>query len=139
MGQGVNDGISDGLRCADGGRFSHAFSPNGMVRRWRDGTIRLPLWRLHRGGDEIILEVAAVNVSFLVVIELLIERRSQTLRQTTMDLSLNDHRIDNRSAVIDGEEATNMHLSRATINVNHADVAAKRIGEVGRIVIVDGL
>ena len=53
-----------------------------------------------------------------------------------MDLSLDDHRINNRATVIHRHKATDMHLARTPIDIYNADVAPKRIGEIGRIVVV---
>ena len=56
-----------------------------------------------------------------------------------MNLSLDDHRIDDRAAVIHRHKAANMHLARATVDIHDTDVAAERIGEIGRIIVVDRL
>ena len=51
-----------------------------------------------------------------------------------MDLALDDHRIDLRAAVVDGDEPTDLHLGGAGVDVDDADVGAERIGEVGGVV-----
>src|SRR5437867_7295626 len=56
-----------------------------------------------------------------------------------MDLPLDDHRVDDRSAVVHRDEAADLHLTGATIDVHHADVRTKGEGEVRRIVVVDRL
>ncbi len=66
MGQRVDDGIDDGLRRSNGGRLTDALCANGMMRRRRDGLVRFPVRRFHRGGNEIVLEVATQDVAILI-------------------------------------------------------------------------
>ena len=56
-----------------------------------------------------------------------------------MDLPLDDHRVDDVAAVVDGDEAAHLDLAGAAVDVDHADVAAEREGEVRRIVVVHRL
>ena len=56
-----------------------------------------------------------------------------------MHLALNDHRVDDVAAVVDGDEAPDLDLARAAVDVDHADVAAEGVGEVRRIVVADRL
>src|SRR5260370_38561878 len=53
-----------------------------------------------------------------------------------MNPPLDDHRINNGPEVIHRHKATDMHLARTSIDIYNADVAPKRIGEIGRIVVV---
>src|SRR5947209_6205756 len=110
-----------------------------MMWRWRTRFICLPVWRLHSRWNQIILEVPAVNVAILIVIDLLVHSRSQPLRQAAMDLSLNDHGIDDGAAVIHRHEAANMYFTGTTINIYHADVGPEWVGQVGWVVVVDCL
>src|SRR2546423_1165371 len=110
-----------------------------MMRRWRDGASRPPARRLQGCGYQIIREVAAYDIAFLVVGQFLIERGSQSLGQPAMNLPFDNHRIDDRATVVHGNKAADMHFTRAAINVYDADVAAEGIGQFGRIVVVDSL
>src|SRR5258708_26303975 len=107
-----------------------------MMGRWCDSPIGLPVRRLHRGWDQVVLEIAAQHVAILVVRELLVQRRSKPLRQTTMYLPLDYHRIDDRAAVVHGHEAADMHLSRTTVDIENTDAAAKGVRQVGTSVVV---
>ena len=51
-----------------------------------------------------------------------------------MDLALDDHRVDPGAAVIDRDEPADLHLCRARVDVDHADVGPERVGEVLRVV-----
>src|SRR5258706_4890633 len=110
-----------------------------MMRRWCDSPIGLPVRRLHGGWTQVVLEIAAQYVAILIVRELLVQCRSEPLCQTTMNLPLDYHRIDDRTAIVHGHEAADMHLSRTTVDIYNTDVAAKGVRQVGRIVIVHSL
>ena len=47
-----------------------------------------------------------------------------------MDLALDDHRIDLRAAVVDGDEAPHLDLGGSRIDVDDTDVGPERVGEV---------
>ena len=55
-----------------------------------------------------------------------------------MNLTLNDHGIDDVAAIVHGHKAPDLHFSRAFVDVNHADVSAERKSEIRRIVIIHG-
>ena len=78
--QRIDYRVHDGLRRADGRRLANTLRADGMVRRWCDGAIRLPVRRLHRGRDQVVLEVAAVDVALLVVGDLLEHGWREALR-----------------------------------------------------------
>src|SRR6266581_3707642 len=105
--QRVDDGIGDGLR------------------------------RFHRGGNEIVLEVATQDVAILIEGYLFVHGRSESLRQATMNLPFDHHRVDDRAAVIHGHKAPDMYLPGATVDVHDTDVTAKWVRQVGRIIVVD--
>src|SRR5579884_489852 len=139
MSQRVDHRVGDGLRSADGGRFTDALGADGMMWRGSIGLIGLPTRRLHRGRYQVVLEIAAQDVAILIVRDLLVHCRSKTLRQATMNLPLDDHWIDDRAAVVHSHEAADMHLPRSTVDIDDADVAAEWIRQVGRVVIIHGL
>jgi hypothetical protein len=56
-----------------------------------------------------------------------------------VDLAVDDHRVDDVAAVVDRDEATDVDLARALVDVDHADVAAERERQVRRVVVVDRL
>ena len=56
-----------------------------------------------------------------------------------MDLAFDDHRVDARTAIVEGVEATDIGDAGVDVDVDHADIGAKRIGHVGRIVVADRL
>src|SRR2546426_5070438 len=136
MSQRVDNGIGNRLRRTNGGRFANTLGSDGVMRRRCNRLIRLPVWCLHRGGDQVVLEVAAVNVAILVERYLFVHCRGQPLRQATMYLPFNDHRVDDCATVIHGHEAANVYFASATVDIHDTNVAAERIRQVGRIVVV---
>src|SRR5215467_13526844 len=54
-----------------------------------------------------------------------------------MNLTLDDHRIDDVAAVIDSHKPAHFNLTRTFVDVDDADVAAEWIGQVWRIVVID--
>src|SRR5438045_136664 len=93
--QCIDNRIDNRLWSADGGRFAYALGSDRMMRRWCNGSICLPVRCLHRCGNQVILEIAALDIAIFVIGELFIESRCQPLRQAAVYLSLNYHRIDN--------------------------------------------
>src|SRR6185369_6840951 len=55
------------------------------------------------------------------------------------DLALYDHRVDDVAAIVDRDEPAHLDLARARVDVDDADVATERVGEVRRIVVADRL
>ena len=94
------------------------------------------MWRLHRCGDQVILEVAATYVAIFVKRYLFKHRWSKSLRETPMNLPLYNHRIDNRATVIDSHEAAYVDFTGSPIDIHNTDIAAKRIRHIWGIVVV---
>src|SRR5687768_11227683 len=55
-----------------------------------------------------------------------------------MDLALDDHRIDDVAAVVDGHKPTHFDFTCALVDIDDTDVTAERVREIRWIVIVDG-
>src|SRR6185503_14150366 len=109
------------------------------MRARGDRPVYLPRWGLHRRGDQVVHEASAVHVALLVVLDLLQQRRRQSLGETAVDLALDDHRVDDVATVVDRNEAAHLYLASAFVDVDDGDVAAKGEGEIRRIVVVRGL
>src|SRR6266508_4995801 len=137
MPERVHDRINDGCGRSYGCGLSDTLGAEWVMRRGRAGLVRLPVRRLDRGREQVIHEAALKYVAAIVVLNLLVERRPQPHGQTAVNLSFDDHRVDDVPAVVDGHESAHLDLSCSFIDVDYADVAAERIGEVRRIVIRD--
>src|SRR5256886_7876 len=137
--QRVYDGVGDGHRRAHRRRLADALDAERVVGLRRARLVGLPVRRFHRGGHEIVDEAAALDVADLVVGDLLVQRGRQSHRQPTVNLALDDHGVDDVAAIVDGDEAPDLHFTGALVDVHDGDVAAERIGQVRRIVVADRL
>ena len=54
--------------------------------------------------------------------------------QAAVHLALDDHRVDPRAAVVDGDEPAHLDRAGAGVDVGDADVRAERVGQVRRVV-----
>ena len=79
----------------------------------------------HRAGHE--LAVLVVDRAFE-------QRLADALRDAAMHLALDDHRIDHGAEVVDRGPIHDLGLAGVDIDLDLADVAAGREGEIGRIV-----
>ncbi len=91
------------------------------------------LWRTHSWRFTYAL---GQDVTILIERDLFVHRRRKPLGQTAMNLSLHHHGVDDCAAVVYRHKATNMYLTRATVDIYDTDVASERLGEIGRIVVV---
>src|SRR5262245_2285393 len=137
MPERVNDRIDDGRGRSDGCGLSDALRPERVMWRGGAGFVRLPIRSLDGRREQVIHEAALKYVAAFVVLNLLVERRPQPHGQAAVNLPLDDHRVDDVPAVVDGHEPAHLDLSRSIVDVDYADVAAERIGEVRRVVIRD--
>src|SRR5262245_3240716 len=112
MPESVHDRIDDGGGRSDGCRLSDALRRERVMRRRRAGLVRLPILRLDRRREQVIHEAALKYIAAIVVLNLLVERRPQTHGQTAVNLSLDDHRVNDVPAVVDGHESADLDLSR---------------------------
>src|SRR5215813_3570052 len=137
MPERVHYSIDNGGGSSDGCGLSDALGAERVMRRGRAGFVRLPIRRLDRRREQVIHEAALKYVAAIVVLNLFVERRTQSHGQTAVNLPFDDHRVDDVPAVVDGHESAHLDLSRSFVDVDYADVAAERIGEVRRVVIRD--
>src|ERR1700730_10755001 len=138
MSKGIDHSVHKGGGRADIRRFADSFSSKRVMRRWCTGLVGLPIRSLDRGRNQIIHEGASLYVAILVVGNFLHKRDRQAFGQTAMDLTLDNHRVDNVSAVINGHEAPNFHFTCSLVDVDHTDVGAERKCQVWRIIIMHG-
>ena len=65
-------------------------------------------------------------VALLVEGDVLHQRDADALGEAAVDLALDDHRVDAHAAVVDRDEAAQLDLARARVDVDDADVGAER-------------
>ena len=73
-------------------------------------------------------------VAVLVERDHLHERHADAVGEAAVHLPLDDHRVDARAAVVDRDEAPDLHLAGARVDVDDADVGPEGVGQVRRVV-----
>src|SRR5918997_16735 len=132
----VDHGVDDRGGRPDRRRLCDAAGAQWVVRGGRDRLARLPLLRdLHRGGDQVVHEVAVEVVALLVELDDLHERCAHALREAAVDLALHDHGVYADAAVVHRDESPDLYLSGALVYLHEADVRAEGIGHLGRVVV----
>ncbi len=62
------------------------------------------------------------------------QRHADAVGQTTVDLAFDDHRVDPRAAVVDGDEPADLDLAGTGVEIDDTDVGPEWIGQVRRVV-----
>ena len=78
--------------------------------------------------------VDVVRLPALVVDRLLVQGLRDPLGDAPVDLSLHDHRIDDRADVVDGNVLQDLGRSGLRVDLDHADVRPGRPREVRRVI-----
>src|SRR5918994_6079648 len=129
----VHNGVYDRGRSPDGPRFADALHAHlvrgGRRNRALQGVVR-ELWRAR---DKVVDHRARRQIALLVVDRLLVEGLRYALRYSTVELSVDDCRVDDGSAVVDAEVVPDLHEPGLRIHLGDADVRPEREGEVGRV------
>src|SRR6266699_2841037 len=77
-----------------------------------------------------------MHVAIIVVSDLFIHRGSKSLRETTMNLPLNNHRIDDCATVVYSHEAAYVYLPGSAVDIYYTDIATERVRQIWRIIVV---
>ena len=133
--EGIVHGIGEARHAADVRTLTDALGTDRMMRRGRDRVVGLPLRRLDGGRDEEIHERATDHVADFVVADLLAHRDGERLGQSAVHLTLDDHRVDARAAVVERVKAPDLVDAGIDVDVHDAEVSAERVGHVRWIVV----
>src|SRR5262249_57490678 len=87
-------------------------------------------WTRHR----VVHEGWRKELTLVVIDDVLHHRLADALSESALHLSFDDHRIDYRTHVIDGEILLELDASGAAVNFNHRKMHRLGIVEVRRIV-----
>ena len=130
----VDDRVRDRRRRADRRRLADALRADRVVRRRGDGLVELPGRRLDRRREEVVHERPGEVVAVLVVGDRLVQRRGEAHREPAVDLAVDDHRVDDVAAVVDGDEAPDVDLARCPCRCRRRRCSCRtgRSGSAGR-------
>src|SRR5271154_6029699 len=102
--EGVVDGVGEARYAADVRALADAFGADRVVWRRRRGPVGFPVRRFHRGRQEIVHERRRGDVAVVVVVDLLAHGDAESLRQATVNLAFDDHRVDAGAAIVERVE-----------------------------------
>ena len=97
------------------------------------------MWTLERGRHEVIGEVRGEVVARFIVSNFLHEGDGEAFGQTTVNLALDNHWVDDRAAIVHREEASDFGFAGVRIDINDRDIRAVREDHVGWVVVQGGL
>src|SRR3954466_10003284 len=89
---------------------------------------QLVLRGLHGAGHQVVHEAAVEMIAILVELDDLHKSGTDALRDAAMHLTLDDGWVDAHPAVVHRDEPLHLHLSRALVYLDDADVGAERVG-----------
>src|SRR5580692_9777719 len=132
--QGIGDGVHHRSRCRDGTGLAAAFDAERVRRTSGEGGVDLERRKIV-GARHGVIHVRAGHQLPLVVIDGVLEQRlADALGDAAMDLALDDHRIDHGAEIVDRGPGSDLGIAGFGIDLDLADMAAGREGEIGRIV-----
>src|ERR671921_1373951 len=129
----VHNGVYDRGRSSDGPRFAYPFHAHLVRGGRRDRALQGVVRELWRARDKVVDHRARRQIALLVVDRLLVEGLRYALRYSTVELSVDDGRVDDGPAVVDTEVVPDLHEPGLRIHLGDADVSPEREGEVRRI------
>src|SRR5208282_6272850 len=98
--QRIVDGVHHRCRRCDGAPFSHSLDAETRVGRWRLDVQDTNVRHLSSPGEHVIEERRGKRLAIGIVADLLVQRRSDSLRNAADDLPLDDQRIYHGAAVV---------------------------------------
>src|SRR5215213_4143872 len=124
----VHNGVYDRGRSPDGPRLADALHAHLVRGGRRDRALQGVVRELWRARDKVVDHRARRQIA-----RLLVEGLRYALRYSTVELSVDDCRVDDGSAVVDAEVVPDLHEPGLRIHLGDADVRPEREGEVGRV------
>src|SRR5712692_4894449 len=98
--EGVFDGLGHQRGDWDRAGFANAFDTQGVQRTGRFNVGDLDVGDLHRRRHQEIHEAGVDELPAIVEVQALVERAADSLRHATVNLALDDGRIDDDPAVV---------------------------------------
>ncbi len=104
------------------------------MRAGRFARVDLEIRQVGGARDAVVHERAGRELARGVVLAAFGERLADALREAAMHLAVDDHRIDDLAEIVHRHPFLDLHLAGFRIDLDLADVAAGREGEIGRVV-----
>src|SRR6185437_5462262 len=129
----VGNGVDNGRRSRDRARFAAALDAERIG--WTDRLDRLDLVRGQVVGARhaIVHEARRQELAVAVIVRAFEERLTDALGDAAVHLAFDDHRIDELAEVVDRGPTLDGYDAGLRIDLDLADVYARREGPVGRV------
>ena len=131
--QRVDRRRDDARRRAERAGLADALGAERVHRRRRHGGVQLEARKIDGARHRVVHERAGHQLAVLVVDGLLDHRLADALGQAAVDLSLDNQRVDEVAGIVHGDELEQPRLAGVLVDLEHRDVAAERVGVVGRL------
>ena len=130
----IGDGVDDGGRRGDGAGLAAAFDAERIGRAFGHRGVDLQRRQIVGARHGVVHERAGDELAVLVVDRAFAQRLADALRDAAMHLALDDHRIDHDAEIVDRGPGHDLGVAGLGVDLDLADMAAGREGEIGRIV-----
>ena len=128
--EGVRRGIRDRGRRADRAALADPLLAEFAIGRRGLHVLDADIRHLGRARQQIIGERRGERLAILIERHLLIERRADALRRAAIDLTVDDHRVDQHAAVLDDDVVED--LDRAELGIGGALLEEIQYGPDGQ-------
>src|SRR4051794_26208796 len=125
-GERIDEGVYDGRQRRGDTPFASASHPQWMGRRGHFADGRIKAWQIARSRHRIVRERSTDELAVFGITEMLDKRLAVALNDAAMGLSMQNHRVDGATDVIDCRVADHVHFARYRIDFDFAHVRAVR-------------
>jgi hypothetical protein len=132
-GDGVEDGVDDGGRGADGAGLADAFDAERVVRRRGHGQVELEVGQHVGVRDGVVEQTGGQELAVFVADDALVERLADALGQAAGDLAVDDQRVDDGAAVVDGDQALEADVAAVEVDADNRHGRAERDRVLARV------
>src|SRR6516162_65825 len=130
VGERVDHRVLDRGPCSDSPPLADALGPQWVPvggGRQRDGDKR---GEVRRARYRVRGEAGCLGIAQLVVVEGFVQRLGGALRDSAVDLSLDQHWVDAAPAIVHRDVTDQLHLPGLGVDLHDRDVGAERIGRI---------
>ena len=132
--QRIHDGIDNRRGGGDRPRLADALYTQRIHGARRRGFGSLEAGKISGASNEVGDQVGVLDLAVVTVDDFLQECLADALRDPTVDLAVDHHRVDPPAAIVDCHVAHDLRCPSFSIDLHNTNVGAEWIDEVRRIV-----
>ena len=133
--QRIDDRVDDCSWRTNSAGFANALRSERVVRTQSDDSARCVIGQICGRRHEVVEEVGSNWLACRRLVHHALEQRlSDTLGDSAVHLPLGQERVDHRATIVDDDHVANGDTTGLAIDLDHAAVRPRRIGEVRRLV-----